>query len=368
MTPRKTVFLLGAAGLLLLSPIAVAQAPDAKTGHKAVWEAINYPADWRLTDVFFASPEEGWIAGGASTMTGPLLLHTEDGGASWTMQLGDPESSERPFGQLRFVDGRIGFVVQGKSDDHLLLRTLDGRVWEPSGEIPEHRVDYAFVSADTGYVSVRGGILRTIDGGRHWQSVFECRATTTVQGLVRQIQCHPDALHFLDENRGFALAHSFDAEAVFFASTGDGGQTWQISRIIDNESGREGAIHFTDPQNGSLRTQSGRLFYTSDGGATWKAATGPAVQGKPDIQFVGPTGWAIGAYGSFAFTTDGGRNWSSRQLRLPATIGGFALASPSRGYLVGDHGMIYRYIVVAANDPRPGLLEAPLMAPPQLRD
>jgi hypothetical protein len=53
-------------------------------------------------------------------------------------------------------------------------------------------------------------------------------------------------------------------------------------------------------------------------------------------------------FGSFtiAYTSDGGKRWNTMEVRLPAGINASSLPARDRGYVVGDHGMVYRYRIV----------------------
>jgi len=50
-----------------------------------------------------------------------------------------------------------------------------------------------------------------------------------------------------------------------------------------------------------------------------------------------------------SFTADGGHRWSSRDFRWPGfleDVYGWTFAKRDRAYVVGQHGMVYRYKVV----------------------
>ncbi|MGH2625830.1 MAG: WD40/YVTN/BNR-like repeat-containing protein, partial [Anaerolineales bacterium] len=80
---------------------------------KAIWEPVNVPEDLQLKSVHFASADVGWVAGGKTVMQGGVIYHTKDGGKTWELQVGDPQSSDRGFSDLRFLDATQGFAVQG---------------------------------------------------------------------------------------------------------------------------------------------------------------------------------------------------------------------------------------------------------------
>ena len=76
------------AGLGIFSMSASAQTSTTAPRTKGVWEAVNFGEDIDLRDVFFVTPEIGYVSGNAGT-----LLKTTDAGASWTPLLGgDPQS------------------------------------------------------------------------------------------------------------------------------------------------------------------------------------------------------------------------------------------------------------------------------------
>ena len=354
--------------LVLLSPDRVEAQRPASTGasrapaFKGIFEPVPYPADVSLNDVFFVTPDVGWATGGNALQNG-IIIGTKDGGATWTVQLGDPESSERPYGQLRFVDGQVGFATQRTgSGDHRLLRTTDGENWTVAGTVPQHRNDYAFVSATVGVTATGSKVLRTQDAGRTWREVFDCRLRVQVEGLTRDVTCNLQAFHFPTRRVGYALGASSDAPGVYVAKTEDAGVTWTVWLAMPEENAKESHVFFTDTSHGSACLTGGKFAATEDGGRTWNPVPGPACQGKPEVRFADPeVGWSA-AYSALNFTVDGGRRWSGRQIRFPAFINAFSLPRRDRGYVVGDHGMVYRYrIVPASTPPVPNELAAPLM-------
>ena len=361
--------------VLVAAVCAFAQAPKKQTGlpkdaksaatdqktepkFKAIWEPVNVKEDIELRSVHFISPEEGWVAGGRTVTQGGVILHTADAGATWEVQLGDPESSDRAYHDFRFV-GPLGWAVQNTgAGDHKLLR-LNAKQWTEVGTVAQHRGDYRFTSAQNGFAT-SGAILRTQDGGGHWQPVQPCQMKAEVNGLTRSLTCEFAKLFFLNERTGWAISNAGAAGAGFLiARTQDGGATWDSSVVLPGEDPREGSIYFTDENHGALLT-GGKFFSSSDGGKTWTGATGQ-IDGKPDIEFAdGKIGWAI-RYRKMAYTVDGGQHWLSREIAFPASVDAFSIVRPDSGYAVGAHGMVYRYRVVPIEYTSKGMLPAPAM-------
>lgn len=356
--------LASAGSILAKAQASPKKAPPEQTGKfKAIWEPVNVKADIQLTSVHFVSADEGWVAGGTNAISGGVILHTTDGGMTWETQIGDPASADRAFSELRFVDGKTGFAVQSVGGgDHRLFRTVDGKTWAPSGVVAQHRADYRFVSAEVGFVARADVILKTSDAGKTWASVHQCRVKTEVEGLTRDVKCQMGALAFADANTGYAVSWALGKGAgVAFLKTTDGGKTWSTTVALPGENGHEGALHFTDASNGVVRMQHGKIYRTSDGGQTWTEVNGK-IEGKPDFSFAdAEVGWAA-RYQKVLYTRDGGKSWLSAATKLPAMIQASSLPTRDRGYVVGEHGMVYRYRIVPADFEGKGILPAPVIA------
>lgn len=301
---------------------------------------------------FFVSANVGWIAGNAGT-----IVKSADGGASWTAQLGgDVGASERTIGDLRFIDETHGWATQTSAQvDSRLLRTTDGEHWEEIGAIPHINQwtyrDYRFASAENGAAVIGHNILVTRDAGHTWKKAYDCETKAQVNGLSRNVDCFLVSLNFISPEVGFALGGSRDMPgSVFIVKTQDGGKTWALqiaegANIEDKFSGPMGAIAFVDAQHGVVVNGDGQIFRTADGGSTWRGV--PGTLGSASVMFADPeVGWSIGDRGHIAFTTDAGQRWLARDIRFPATPVALSPPRRDRAYVVGEHGMVYRYRVV----------------------
>ena len=134
--------------------------------------------------------------------------------------------------------------------DLTLLRTVDGQTWRASGTVPQHRGDYVFTSPTVGFTSTGNEIRRTRDAGRSWQKVMDCAASINVNGLSRNVVCTIESLSFPTPQvgYGFGLSPNANANGVFIVKTTDGGNTWAVWRVLDDENAYQGFIVFTDPR------------------------------------------------------------------------------------------------------------------------
>ena len=123
----------------------------------AAWQQAAAPATSTLTAVFFSNAELGWIVG-----HGALILHTSDGGRTWTPQLDAASAAEslvveastlkvdHPAGKIAIEDARL--LAAGEVDRPLFAVSVD--------------------SGGRGFaVGAFGLAFATTDGGRTWHSI-----------------------------------------------------------------------------------------------------------------------------------------------------------------------------------------------------
>lgn len=132
-------------------------------------QAGTVPVDAALTAVSFADARQGWAVGHLG-----VILHSADGGETWSVQRIDP-IEDRPLFAVAFTDARNGVAVGLWS---LMLRTRDGgRTWEEVGLPPppgDTRADANLMSVfgdAQGRLFIageRGLVLRSLDGGESW--------------------------------------------------------------------------------------------------------------------------------------------------------------------------------------------------------
>jgi photosystem II stability/assembly factor-like uncharacterized protein len=167
----------------------------------ATWTAIDMSAHAAiLVDIFFKNANEGWVVGGRDDVgrptpqrirddVRPAILHTTDGGATWTDRLA----------QIRthFPRGEWGWKIQ----------MLDAQT--------------LFVSLEN---FLDGAIARSDDGGLTWQRI---------PINDRQRNANLEGIGFVDRNRGWVGGWG-DREAVggFTSASTDGGLNWDNANKV----------------------------------------------------------------------------------------------------------------------------------------
>lgn len=343
---------------------------------KGILEPVNYSQDIKLTDVFFTSADEGWVAGEHAT-----ILHTADGGKNWTAQVGgEPNNQEQQIRLIRFLDSKHGWAVQSCSgvcaEGDRLLSTRDGQNWEEAGTLPRGGVDFAFTSGhhaialtngSPGYS--RGAIFLSDDTGKAWKPLMECTMNTTVNGLAHTDGCWFVKLELLSHRSAYALACDNNYSFAFF-HTNDAGRTWNYTVLPFTAPDCKGAdFFFTDPTHGLLTLKDGKTYITTDGN-NWTVLLATTL--GPQMRFADPqVGWTLWSSKSnwraarISYTVDGGQHWkASADIDLPLHNGDsykFAFPRRDRAYIIGDHGMIYRYRVVPTSYTASNAFNAPAM-------
>jgi photosystem II stability/assembly factor-like uncharacterized protein len=152
-----------------------------------------------LIDVYFTSPDRGWVVGGKSDRTmpakpnlKPVVLLTEDGGKTWVDRVRNIRD-QFPLGEwgwkIHFVDDRIGFISLQNYDAGAILTTTDGGLTWQRRVIndPQKNANLegiGFLDARHGWVGGWGDRPKqkrtsseTLDGGVTWRDANEIGRT-----------------------------------------------------------------------------------------------------------------------------------------------------------------------------------------------
>ncbi|MFN0181198.1 MAG: WD40/YVTN/BNR-like repeat-containing protein [Gemmatimonadales bacterium] len=353
---RRLTPSLAAATMLTIPSLAAQTPPATRPQFKGIWESVSFTEDLDLKDVFFVTANVGWASGEGGT-----IIHTKDGGANWTAQLGgDPASTDAAINDLRFIDEYRGWAMQGRK----LIHTENGQDWEEvPGALPNWVSDYTFVSRRQGVMAATSSsvghateVFLTRDGGRVWKKVANCAVRAAIDGLNRNVTCQISRFHFPSPKVGYLIGYLDCIGAgcggpPVLGKTEDGGATWRFMLGPgDVKTTKLRDVFFTDEQHGFLNVHSGgsepKIFATADGGQTWKG-----VIGTPGtwLRFADPeVGWGFEEQ-KFSYTTDGGARWNSRPHRFPANPRAVSFPRRDRAYVAGDNGMVFRYRVVPAS-------------------
>lgn len=276
-------------------------------GTGAIWHTTDGGTSWikqaQLDSVYFETlqfvdSQKGWISGEHG-----LVYRTADGGNTWELNA-IPWASVPPvpfresgrmvltygmhfFSSLQGIltAGRVSFdrTTRTRKRNYAIWHTLDsGRTWNSNTATDAlFFMDIVFPSASVGFAgNNQGAIYKTEDNGVTWFPVYEG------VGQVRGV-------YFVDAKRGWACTWKGDVLA-----THNAGADWQTATVTPN---RLRDILFIDEHSGFVVGDANEvpqtLFETQDGGVTWDAVSGIAV----DLHRLAQTRthvWAVGKEGT----------------------------------------------------------------------
>lgn len=265
---------------------------------------------------------------------------------------GQPTVTSQPTGVtalLQALHAVNDSVVWAAGNNGVVLRTVDGGAhWErkaaPGGDSLQYR-DVHAVSRDTAFILAIGNgsasrIYQTNDGGRSWALQFMNRDTTAFY----------DCMSFGSRRRGIVFGDATDARTNMLR-TDDGGRSWSllaessVPRALPSEGAfAASGLCVVHGDSNTVYVATGapgaRLFRSRDAGRTWEVENTPFVRGTAagltGLAFSSSTrGLAVGAdinklrsdtsASVVGFTADGGRTWEMRKRPpLPGAIAGVA--------------------------------------------
>lgn len=235
-----------------------------------------------------------------------------------------------------------------------ILRSGDGGKHWQSVDIPTD-VDFyrvCFVNEKQGWIAggrirmaptneqmahdERGGygyIFHTIDGGNTWECQYGQRGR------------HIFGLHFIDEKIGYACG-----ELGFLLKSDDGGKSWRELPSTNTRRWLYG-ITFKDKINGFIVGESETVLKTNDGGDSWVKVEAPADQQfygfrvfYRDITLNGSTGCIVGQNGAVLISHDSGQTWQPTATFIDPKVREFLdftsvdFVTPRLGCIAGELG------------------------------
>ena len=307
------------------------------------WERIDVPTNEWLRSVWFADSLTGWAAGNNG-----VILHTQDGGDSWTFQ---DSQTDNNIADIFFLDHQRGwassFDFNAPPYGTLLLKTLDGGQTWTHEPYPEENI---FINCILFLDSLNGwmggsphALVRTSDGGQTWQQASIDTTTLAFFPVLRIIFCN--------ENYGYASGGMFDIAGVIWR-TWDGGEHWHAIDVLDAPADEVRGLHCKDSLNvigagGDPDFGFGvGIIHTDDGGLNWDYDEIGYAGNAYDLDFRSETeAWApLGPRRKFIYSTDGGEKWTETLTPDSVVIFDVIFPDSMHGYAVGPEGAMLRYI------------------------
>ena len=258
--------------------------------HNPAWNHQTSGVNTFLNSVHFVDANNGWVVGNHG-----IILHTTNGGATWTSQTTDavrnalaPGDPAITLESVHFVDAMNGWVV---GHNGTILHTINGgTTWTAQtvdDSFTNHLQSVYFVDAMNGWaVGNRTGtsgiqdIIRTTDGGSTWlKSEFDSGVNVLLL----------NSLHFADAKNGFVVGNSFNfspyAVRLVILHTTDGGKTWIPQNSIDPHTDPDvqknlRSVYSIDANNAWAVGSGGTILQISNPSTSNPSTSNPVVSSK----------------------------------------------------------------------------------------
>jgi len=326
------------------------------TSGLAQWTSQPSGTTARFRGVSAASASIVWASGNGGT-----FARTIDGGATWHSTV-MPGAGGLDFRDVEAVDANTAYLLSiGPGEQSRIYKTTSGGSdW--TLQFTNHNAKaffdaFAFWNARSGIamsdpVDGRFILIKTTDGGANWKELPRESLPPALEGegaFAASGTCIA-----VGESKNVWFATGGASVARVFRST-DGGNSWKAATTpitAGNASSGIFSIAFKDAKHGVIvggdykkETEGGsNVAITNDGGATWTLAKGPRPAGfRSAVAYVpGSRGQSLVAAGPSGsdYSTDDGASWASIESPGYHAVS-FARAS-AEGWAVGENGRIGR--------------------------
>ena len=300
----------------------------------AVWRTADGGKSW--ASVHLPAPAGGWgnwyVDGRGGTDIGQVLARPVGGG---TVLLAPVATGTSGLAVERSSNLGLTWSVASQLDLPALSEDGDAANW------------FDPLSAGAWVEALPSAVMRTADGGRHWQLVRSSLALAYPGAPV---------VSFTSLNNGFVLGDNLTVAA----STNDGGHNWTAAEVPGAVyrklvAGEGQPVGYVDGVAPGLEMASGAsgLWVSANGGSAWSERLGPAMP-VTQVDVVGPSLSFALAGGEILRTDDNGLHW--QHLLQPsagpalaidfwsaeagvAAVGGADYVSGTGYYLTTDGGL-----------------------------
>jgi len=285
-----------------------------------------------LRSVFFLDELNGWAVGNFGA-----IVHTTDGGENWSLQA---SGTNKDLNCVCFTDTSTGWTCGSQGT---ILKTTDGgNSWSPQNSLTVYNLlSTDFANESTGWVvGVSGTILKTTNGGANWMP-----QNSPFAEIISDVD-------FVDSLYGWAATYASGAIETTIIKTTDGGDFWELVTVPMLIPLPVFSVDFVDRNIGWVVGYLEIIYKSIDGGNNWfeqKFATSETL--LYSVSFADEhNGWAVGSEGLIDHTSDGGNLWSLQISGTTNTLWDVYFVNPTKGWIVGDNGLILKYTIPVSVD------------------
>jgi photosystem II stability/assembly factor-like uncharacterized protein len=321
----------------------------------ASWHTSYVPADDELGNVQLVSETEAWT----NDFYGNLYK-SSDGGFTWTLfKTLDPGFY---LGQMHFFNADEALAIELYNAS--IRYTEDAWNTYQSLELYTYNAfNLVTFSADRyGIASGINNILITRDGGNHWQRRNERFVQIAFfeffNGWILQEYLNKNLLHSTDGGitwNEVETGHSGTLHQLNFVNdhlgfaltdepellkTNDDGVTWEIIGLPFDSTWYYSGLQFLDEDTGFITAYPNLVYKTLNGGQDWETYT-LEMSNIFGADFISDQeGWVVDLAGHVARTIDGGENWTYTMLSSNYLMD-VDFINRQHGYIITIDGLLY---------------------------
>ena len=264
------------------------------------------------------------------------IVYSDDEGRHW--QQADQVPSQVLLTTVHFVDDRHGWAA---GHDSLILRTTDGgRNWEtiyenriPDGDVPKPILDLYFSDPLNGIaVGAFSFVLITTDGGAHWQEVDTARLRELLSAAGQEPEPNLNAIAPLAD--GFLIAGELGTLAHYRPgrpSDEEPADQWRV--LTSPYEGSYFGVDSSDPDDLHIYGLRGHWYRSNDSGQSWHEVTTNTTANLYDLLWLdNGDPIAVGAGGFIARLPQG--QTTVEQLPYPGFDGFVSMQRTADGQLL----------------------------------
>jgi photosystem II stability/assembly factor-like uncharacterized protein len=261
------------------------------------WQQAQVPVRSAILDIDFPTPELGWAVGHEG-----VILHSTDGGKTWVKQ----------YDGVRYgVEGLAYYQARAAAepDNEMYAKLVEEMEFAVSQGADKPLFRVAFTDANHGYaLGAYGMVLETRDGGQNWQPVLEKMDNDAFNHIFDFAPLPQPNKFMLSGEAGLLMEGDIEQDVAKKIAT----VPWEGSFFTIVEAA-DGSIIM-----GGLR---GRMYRTTDNGATWTDVKKPLSSAIVDsTRLEDGRLIAVGIGGEVLMSTDNGATFASVPVAGPGQL------------------------------------------------